>query len=213
MIKIIIADDHQIVLEGLASLLENEAGIEIVDKVFDGEQVMKVLAIDSVDIAVLDIEMPRLNGIETTKKIVEQYPDVKVLILTMHKETDIILGLLDAGASGFVLKNRGKEELIDAINCIALGDQYFGETVTQALIDSRNKEKSKKTHKFILTRREKEVLQWIVNGDTTPQIAEKLFIAPSTVETHRRNLIDKTGVANSKALISFALQNDLLDNS
>ena len=213
MIKILIADDHQIVLEGLESLLENETGIEIVDKVFDGEQVMKVLAIASVDIAVLVIEMPRLNGIETTKLIAEKFPDVSVLILTMHKETELILGLLDAGASGFVLKNRGKEELIDAIHCIANGEKYFGDTVTEALIDNRNKEKSKKTNKFILTRREKEVLHWIVNGSTTPQIAEKLFIAPSTVETHRRNLIDKTGVANSKALISFALQNNLLDNS
>jgi len=214
MIRVLLADDHQIVLDGLNSLLSQEPDIQIVDQVTDGVLVLKVLEVKEVDIVVLDIEMPRLDGIQTTIEIREKYPSVKVLILSMYNDENFIKQIIHTGASGYILKNRGKEELVDAVRKIASGGDYFGESVTSVLIEGLRK--GKKEHskeEVILTKREKEVLKLIVKGLSTPQIAEQLFIAHSTVETHRRNLIDKTGVANSKALISYAINNHLLQDS
>ena len=144
MIKVLLADDHRIVLDGLAALLEKEEDIHIADSVTDGDLALKALDLYEVDIAILDIEMPGMDGIETTKIIKERFPEVRVLILTMYKDDDFILVLVDAGASVFVLKNRGKEELVNAIRTVAKGDRYFGDIVTEALIESREKEKRKK---------------------------------------------------------------------
>lgn len=144
MIKVLLADDHRIVLDGLAALLEKEEDIHIADSVPDGDLALKALDLYEVDIAILDIEMPGMDGIETIKIIKERFPEVRVLILTMYKDAEFILLLVDAGASGFVLKNRGKEELVNAIRTVAKGDRYFGDIVTEALIESREKEKRKK---------------------------------------------------------------------
>ena len=213
MIKVLLADDHQIVLEGLSSLLKDEGDIQIVQEVYDGEQVLKVLKNEIIDVVILDIHMPRMDGLETTKKIQEQYPNTNVLILTMDKEPETILGLVDAGALGFVLKNRGKEELVQAVRKVSAGKKYLGDIVTEALLMSRNNAKKEVANKIILTRREKEVLTLITEGLTSGQIAEKLFISPSTVETHRRNVLDKTGALNSKALIRLAIELNLIEKS
>ncbi|MDW3194942.1 MAG: response regulator transcription factor [Cytophagales bacterium] len=212
MIKLLLADDHQIVLDGLSSLLSKERDMKIIDEVPDGELVLKVLATKQVDIVILDIEMPELDGIETTKAIKETYKTVKVLILSMYNDEEFIKQIIQIGASGYILKNRGKEELVDAIRKIAEGGQFFGEAVTNVLIEGLRKPKNlQEKEEVILTRREKEVLGLISHGLTTPQIAEKLFIAHSTVETHRRNLIDKTNSSNTKALIRYAYKNGLVD--
>ncbi|MEO1052675.1 MAG: response regulator transcription factor [Bacteroidota bacterium] len=212
MIKVLLADDHQIVLDGLSLLLDQEDDIEKVDEVQDGELALKVLQVKKVDVAVLDIEMPFMDGIETTKAIRETHPDVKILILTMYNDESFISQLIQAGASGYILKNRGKEELVEAIRKVAGGGEYFGEAVTNTLIASIKKPKKKLSDDIVqLTKREKEVLKLIAEGLSTPQISERLFIAHSTVETHRRNLIDKTGVPNSKALIRYAYQNGLAE--
>lgn len=212
MIKVLLADDHQIVLDGLSLLLEMENDIQKVDGVLDGRMVLKVLEYAEVDVAVIDVEMPEMDGIETTIAIKERHPQVKVLILTMYNKEDFIAKLIQAGASGYILKNRGKEELVDAIRKVAKGGEYFGEAVTRALVNSLKTSKKKINNDLVqLTKREEEVLKLIADGLSTPQIAEKLFIAHSTVETHRRNLIDKTGVANSKALIKYAYKNGFMD--
>ncbi|MFA0960249.1 response regulator [Roseivirga sp. BDSF3-8] len=212
-INVLIADDHQIVLDGLTLLLQNEEDIHIVDVVADGSLALKVMEYEKVDVAVIDISMPGLDGVETTKAIKEKYPETAVLILTMHNEGGYITELIKTGASGYILKNRGKEELVDAIHKVAAGGQFFSESVTQTLIaDIKNGEAAKKKNNMIqLTRREKEVLKHISRGLTSPQIAEVLFIAPSTVETHRRNLIDKIGVPNSKGLVRYAIKNGYSD--
>ena len=204
MINVLLADDHQIVLDGLSSLLDGEIDIHKVDEVTDGELVLKVLKVKPVDVVVLDIEMPNLDGLETTKVIKSKYPKIKILILTMYNEEGFIKQLVQANVDGYVLKERGKEELVQAIKQVANGKQYFGEAVTKTLLEGIKKLKTGEPEEVRLTRREKEVLQLIAEGLSTPQIAERLIIAHSTVETHRRNLIDKAGVPNSKALIRFA---------
>lgn len=207
MIKIILADDHQIVLDGLKMLLQEEANIELLGAVLNGKEVLKILEKEPADIAVLDVEMPLMNGIETSEVIREKFPGTKVLILTMYNDQAFIRKLIEIGASGYILKNKGKEELVEAIKDISEGKTYFGREVTNTLISGiQTVIKNKPEKEIPLTRREIDVVKLIADGRSTPQIAEELFIAHSTVETHRRNLIDKTGVPNSKSLIKWAIK-------
>ncbi|NOU17739.1 MAG: response regulator transcription factor [Bacteroidales bacterium] len=208
MINVIIADDHQIVLDGLKSLLEREKDICPVGEALNGFELLALLENKQVDVAVIDIDMPRMNGIETTKEIKKRYPEVRVLILSMYNDNEYIRQLIEIGASGYILKNKGKEELVNAIRKIAAGGDYLGDAIIKTLMDEMKKpKKSLNDNKIPLTKREIEVLKLIAQGCTTPQIADKLCIAHSTVETHRRNLIDKLGVANSKELIRYAIEN------
>lgn len=204
MIKVAIADDHKIVLEGLTSLIESEANIEVVGKALNGQKLLEVLKTITVDVVVVDIEMPIMNGIEATRSILKEYPTVKVLVLTMYNTIGFIRKIAETGAHGYILKNKGKEELVEAIETVYEGKKYYGEEVTKTLLNSfRQKDMAGEIH---LTRREKEVLKLIAAGHTTKEISQKLNIAPTTVETHRRNLIEKTGVANTKALVNFAVK-------
>jgi DNA-binding NarL/FixJ family response regulator len=205
MIRILIADDHEIVVEGLQSLLAEEKDIEIIGEAKNGEEVLPLLETGNVDIAVLDISMPKIDGIELTKIIRKEFPQIKILILTMHNEIGFVRRVIEAGAHGYILKNKGKEELVRAIHALNNGNEYLGEEVTKTLfISMRTKDVF---GEIKLTRREKEVLRLIANGDTTKTMSEELNIAPSTIETHRRNLIEKTGVKNSKGLVKFAIEN------
>lgn len=207
MIKIILADDHQIVLDGLKMLLQEEHNIQLVGEAINGKEVLAILERAEVDIAVLDVEMPLMNGIEASEVIKERFPNTKILILTMYNDQAFIRKLIEIGASGYILKNKGKEELVEAIKDISEGKTYFGREVTNTLISGIQTTVRNKPEKEIpLTKREVDVVKLIADGRSTPQIAEELFIAHSTVETHRRNLIDKTGVPNSKALIKWAIQ-------
>ena len=208
MIQVVIADDHQIVLDGLKSLLRYEKDIKVIGEALNGIKLLELLKTQQADIAVIDIDMPLMNGIETTKEIRARYPAIKILILSMYNDNNYISRLIESGASGYILKNKGKEELVSAIRKIAEGGQYLGDAVIKTLMDEMQKPKKNiDDNKVPLTKREKEVLILIANGKTTPIIADKLCIANSTVETHRRNLIDKLGVANSKELIKFAFEN------
>jgi DNA-binding NarL/FixJ family response regulator len=204
MIHIVLADDHEIFLEGLVSLLEPHNNIKIIGKANTGKEVLPLLENNQVDIAVLDVSMPEMDGTETTKIIKERFPNVKTLILTMHNKIAIIKGIIKAGADGYIIKNKGSEELINAIETIYEGGNHFGKEVTQALINST---RSKHVEGEIqLTKREKEVLKLIALGDSSKIISDKLSIAVTTVNTHRKNLIEKTGVRNSKELIRFAIE-------
>lgn len=205
MINILLADDHDIVVEGLKSLLQNEKEINIIGEAKNGKEVIPILEKSNINVAVIDISMPIMNGVELTKYIKSKFPKVKILILTMHNEIGFIRRIIEAGAHGYILKNKGKEELVKAINLLYNGENYLGEEVTKTLFSSL---RDKKVYGEIkLTKREKEVLRLIANSYTTPKISEELHIANSTVETHRRNLIEKTGVENSKGLVKFAVKN------
>ena len=212
MINVILADDHQIVLDGLKSLLEREKDICLVGEALNGIELLSQFGEKHVDIAVIDIDMPRMNGIETTKEIRKKYPEVKVLILSMYNDNEYIRQLIEVGASGYILKNKGKEELVSAIRKIATGGEYYGEAVVKTLIaDMKKPKKNLNDKKVPLTKRETEVLKLIAEGYNTPKIAEALFIAPCTVETHKRNLIDKLGVSNARVLIKYAIENGYLE--
>jgi two-component system nitrate/nitrite response regulator NarL len=205
MINIVIADDHKIVLEGLASLIESDKSIKIVGEAETGNQVLEILQKnDSIDLVVLDIEMPDMDGVETTRFIRKKFPDIKVLILTMYNKIGFIRKIIEAGAQGYILKNKGKEELLYAIHEIMGGNEYFGKDVSKALIDSMKNEKVEGEIK--LTKREIQVLKFIADGKTTKEIADILIIGETTVNTHRKNLLAKTGYSNVAGLVRFAFE-------
>lgn len=210
-IKIILAEDQQVVLEGLASLLKDVEGIEVVGMAQNGHQALQLLKEQKADVAVLDISMPVLDGLETTAKIKTQYPDMKVLILTMYNREEYIKSIIASGASGYILKNKSGNELFKAIRAVHEGEEYFTDSVRDVLIKSMRSQPTTSPDPK-LTTREKEVLRLIGEGLTTRQMSKKLFIAPSTIETHRRNLITKLGVkGSSKGLMKYAIENGFLE--
>ncbi len=210
--NILLADDHKIVRDGMRSLLDDEGDYKIVGEAENGQQVLELLTKLAVDVVILDINMPVMDGLETTMAISEQFPKVKVLILTMMSEDEHIKALLNAGAKGYLLKNSGKDELLEALGNIVQGKYYFSEDATRAimldLVQGRTKKEKKETE-IPLTERELEVLDLIVKEHTNQEIAELLFISVRTVDAHRRNLLEKTGARNAAGLVKYALENKL----
>ncbi len=212
-INILIADDHKIVRDGIISLLSDEKELDIVSEAENGIEVLNILEQKEIDIIIMDISMPEMNGIECTIKVKKLYPDIHVLILSMYKEEQYVREVFGSGASGYILKNSGKEELITAIKTIFAGKPYYGSELTQTYIDSLNKSDSN-IHVISdiindLTTREIEVLELIVNEFSNQEIAEKLFISVRTVDAHRRNLINKIAVKNTAGLVKFAVTNNM----
>lgn len=211
MIKVLLADDHEIILDGLKSVLKYEEGIEVIGTAKNGEEAIEFIENNEVDVAVLDINMPKMTGIEATR-IIRSTSNTKVLILSMYNTYEFIDELIDAGCQGYILKNKGQEELVNAIRRVYNGKPYFGEYIQEKIMEERLKPQRSATSVPVnLTKRETEVLILIAQEYTSPEIAEKLFIVEATVNTHRRNLISKLGVRNSLGLVSYAYKNRLIE--
>lgn len=215
-IKIAIVDDHQIVRDGIKILIEDEPGFEISFEAENGEQATKLSLEHKPDLIVMDITMPKMNGIEATEQIKKEQPDVKVLALTMLSEDQHIKKMIKAGASGYILKSSGKEELIKAINTIMDGKHYFSDDATQAILQELVQptvSKNREPDEINITERELEVLKLIVNEFTNQEIADQLYVSVRTVDAHRRNLLQKTGAKNTAGLVKYAIKNKLFDNN
>lgn len=215
-IQIAVVDDHQIVRDGIKVLIEDEPGFEISFEAENGEQAIKLCAEHVPDLVIMDITMPKKSGIEATEEIKEKQPEVKVLALTMLSEDQHIKKMIKAGASGYILKSSGKEELLKAINTIIDGKHYFSDDATQAILKdlvepSVNKKADPDT--VNITDRELEVLKLIVNEFTNQEIADQLFVSVRTVDAHRRNLLQKTGAKNTAGLVKYALNNNLFESN
>lgn len=203
--QVIIADDHQIFLDGLKSLLEKDDSIELTGTAPDGVELLRLLETQSADVVVLDISMPNMDGKEAAARIRELYPHIKILILSMHKDADRIVELRDLGVSGYILKDKGSEELVEAITELSKGGSFWGRQVTETVFLSSGKQQGKSAVSF--TRREKELLPWFGAGKTVPEIAEANFVATTTVETHKRNLLTKLNLRNNLELVRWAVEN------
>ncbi len=207
MIKVILADDQKMFIDGVKSFLEKEDNIEIVGEAKNGEEVIDLVDRLSVDVVVLDIEMPEMNGIETTKIIKKKYPDVKILILSMYNKNSFISEIRMLGANGYILKDKTKEKLVCAIHDVFQGQDHFGlDVLNQLNIKSKISAK-----KVVLTTRETEILCLIAEGLTTKEIAQNLHISEATVNTHRRNLLRKLGFPNEKFLVRYAIKHGYID--
>ncbi|HEY6142405.1 MAG TPA: response regulator transcription factor [Flavobacterium sp.] len=210
-IKIIIADDHTMFLEGIVSLLENEECITISGKATNGKEIFKIIENTIPDIILLDISMPEMDGIEVTKIIKQKFPSIKILIVSTHSNIQMIAKLIRMGVDGYLLKNAEKQELLHAIQTIQNGETYFCKEVDEKNEDNNSKIKSETLQITELSSREKEILVLIAQEFTGSEIAEKTFISLNTVNTHRRNLISKLNVKNTAGLVKYAVEYGLLD--
>ena len=217
MIRLLLVDDHKIIRDGLKALLSNEADIEIVGECCDGSEVLDFVRTNEVDVIMMDINMPKMNGIEATKQVTDAFPEVKVIALTMHNEDSYISKVLKAGALGYVLKNTGRKELVTAIHKVLEDGNYFTDEVASIMMAKYMKKSTSSKQSTVivnledLTRREIEILRLIADEMTNNEIAERLYISPRTVDTHRRNLLQKLAVKNTAGLVKFAIQNGLSD--
>lgn len=213
-IKILIADDHPLIAEGIKNTFDNNSEFNVIEVVKNGNEAINFIKTHAIDVALLDINMPIMDGIECAKEIVKNHNQVKVAILSMYQESSIIKNLIEIGVKGYMLKTIPSDELLLAIKNIYQGKEYFSTAVTKALI-SDDKPNSflqyKKKSPLLndLTTREKEIIKYISQGLTNAQVGEKLFISPRTVDTHRTNIMRKIDVHNVASLIRFAFQNGL----
>lgn len=209
-IRILLVDDHQIIIDGLQALLENVDGIRIVSHASNGRAAIDQLKVIDVDVVLVDIDMPVLNGFETTQIIKKEYKSTKVIILSMHSEAAMIKDLIETGTDGYLLKNSSKDELVNAIFKVYNGGRYFSPDVTMSLVEPKDG-KQDKLSDLSLTHREIEILKLIAEGYTNKEVGTKLFISNRTVDTHRTNLMKKIGVKNLAGLVNFAIKKGLLD--
>ena len=213
-IRVVIADDHTIVRKGLCSLLEGEGQIEVVGEAENGREAMKKVEQLMPDVVLLDITMPGLNGLETTRQLKKRFPKLKILILTMHDNEEYIFETLRAGASGYLVKRTAPEELIQAIQAVHRGDSFLSPSVSKRVIDEFvrfGNQEVKDDDRFIkLTDREREVLQLIAEGRVNREIAELLHISIKTVESHRAHIMEKLGIRNIAELTQYAIRKGLI---
>lgn len=202
--KIFIVDDHYMVIEGIKSLLVNETDIEIIGHATNADSCMAFLKLQHPDIILMDISLPNKSGIELCHDVKEKYPSVLILGLSTFNQRSYIDKMIENGASGYLLKNAGKIELLKGFKMVMQGKTYMSHEVAQAMRSSFSKDIP------VLTRREKEVLELISLGLTNVEIADKLCISYSTVDTHRSNLLQKFDAKNVAALISLAMKNGML---
>jgi two-component system response regulator NreC len=215
-IRILIADDHDVVRSGLRMLFKGTPGFAVIAEATNGEEAVALVGKHKPDIAILDISMPKINGIEATRMIKEKKSSTRVLILTIHENEEYVYQMVRAGASGYVLKNAGKKELFAAVRAVAAGERFFSPGISNLMIDefikrAKTQEPSGPALQHDLTNREIEILRYIGQGLTNAQIAKQLYLSVRTVDTHRTNLMQKLKIHDTVGLVKYALEAGLLD--
>ncbi|MFD1467783.1 response regulator [Hymenobacter caeli] len=214
MIRLFLADDHTIVRNGIRAMLAGEPDLVVVGEAIHGQELLEQLATTPADVVLLDVHMPVLDGLATTLRLHAEFPDVRVLVLTMLAQVQHIGQMFDAGARGYVLKSAEQSEMVAAVRAVAAGRQFLcselGLAMLQRVRTLGHAPKDPDQRAGHLTAREKEVLQLLADGLTTNQIAARLFTSTRTVETHRQNILEKTQTKNTAALIRLAVIEGLL---
>ena len=208
IIKLAIADDHEIFRKGLRIILNELDQVKVLGEAQNGHELMEILKNQEIDLVLMDIRMPGMDGIIATKKIVEKYPNTKVIALTMFEEIGYFNQMIDAGADGFLLKKTNKDELETAIMKVINGQNYYSEEFINKI--NRDQRPSRKLSDIELTDREQEVLELICKGMSNAEIAKFLGVSVRTIDGHRSNLIEKTRAKNSPHLVMFAIKNGLI---
>lgn len=204
-ISVAIVDDHQLFRNGLKFIIENEDDMEVVIEASNGKQFLNFLQNLKPEVVLMDINMPEMDGVETTRRALEIFPDLHIIVLSMYDDVEYYNTMIDLGVKGFVLKDIDNDELANALRRVNNGGSYFSQELLLRLI------KNKPTEDGIdLTKREKEVLELICKGHSNMQISEELFISQRTVERHRSSLLFKTNSKNSVSLVVFAIKNNLV---
>jgi DNA-binding NarL/FixJ family response regulator len=210
-VRVLIADDHTIVRHGLMSILRGTEDITVVAEAADGYEAVETALSTRPDVVVLDISMPRLNGLEAARRIVRKLPGCRILVLTMHDDEEYVLRMVRAGVCGYLVKDGAASELITAIRTVRSGQAYFGPHAAKILADAVHADRPPPDDPIAaLTDREREIFQLVVEGRTSAQIAGLLCISPKTVENHRMHVMEKLGVHSTTALLRLAARHGLL---
>lgn len=210
-IKVIIADDHTIFRSGLNMLLSSEPDINVIGEAEDGQSAIQLAKELNPDVILMDIGMPELNGIEATERIKLETPDINILVLTMHRSDEYFFKMLEAGASGYILKGAETSELINAVRSVAKGEVFLYPSMAGRLVkEYLSQSAASKISSAKLTKREREILQLIAEGFTNKEIAKKLVLSPSTVHSHRTNLLHKLNLNSRHELVQYAREHGLM---
>ncbi len=214
-IRIVLADDHTMIRSGIKMLLRDASDITVVGEAENGEEAIRAVQEHTPDVLVIDLAMPKMSGIDAIRIIRKKYPAIKILVLTMHENEEYVLQIFKAGASGYVVKTAGRDELTAAIRAVAKGDRYFSSRVSEVLVEGFTRREGEKQKDITgvdlpLTRREKEVLALVADGLTNQEIGEKLFISHRTVDTHRTNIMQKLDIHDVATLVRYAIQHGIV---
>lgn len=212
-IRVLVADDHTIIRSGLRLLLEREAGFQVVAEASDGRQAVDSAERERPDVAILDIGMPNLNGIEAAKQIVAKLPNTKIIVLSMHSDETYVLRALRAGARGYLLKDSAESDILNAIRAVEAGKAYFSPEISRMLVDDYMRQMQQRgidDSYELLTAREKEIMQMLAEGKTNKDIATKLNLSPHTVETHRGRILQKLNLHTLPELILYAVRKGVI---
>jgi len=213
-IRLLLADDHNILRQSLSVLLDKEPELEVVGQAEHGAQVLDLVENLMPDVVIMDIAMPRLNGIEATRRIRKKHPGVKVLVLSMHSDRLYISQLLRAGAAGYVLKEASKTELIKAIHAVTQGQSYLSPAIARKLIDDyvhMSEERPETSPYSRLTNREREILQLMAENKSNREIGQALNISPKTVKNHRAKIMEKLNLHSQRDVLDYARRTGLID--
>lgn len=212
-IRIILAEDHTIVRKGIRVLLDEEADIEVVGEAENGQEAIDLVEEFLPDLILIDNTMPILNGLEATRQIKKRFPNVKILVLTMHTTTEYVSQFLQAGASGYLVKQTAPKELVRAIRAIYQGDSFLSPAISKVVIEGYLQQEIKSTPSDMyetLTSRERQILQMITEGLSNREIAGKLYLSVKTVNNHRTNLMDKLNIHNTAKLVKYAIRKGVI---
>lgn len=213
MIRVILADDHAVVRAGLKAVLSTAKDIEVIGEAKNGNEAVALAERFKPDVIVMDLSMPDLDGTAATRQIVEKQIPTKVLVLTMHAEEDYLVPLMEAGAAGYLVKSAADRELVDAVRAIAHGDVYVRPSAARVLAKNLTKKDPEKVNRERfekLTQREQDVLRLVAQGFSAPEIGERLYISPKTVDTYKQRIHEKLGLAHRSDYVQFALKLGLL---
>jgi len=209
MIRILIADDHVVVAEGLKHLIEAQADLQVVSIVGDGRQAVQRTEELQPDVVIMDLSMPELNGADATRVLLEKDPERKVIVLSMYAEHEYVRRALRSGALGYVVKRSAGKDVVDAIRSVHAGQRYISPLVAEAVV-AQDLPAAKEDRLARLSTREREVLQLLAEGRTGSEIAERLSLSPKTVETYRARLVEKLGIRDVAGLVRFAIQRGII---
>lgn len=210
-IDVIIVDDHQLIIDGLEAIIKQDSSLNFAAYCNNGKELVDTLGKITCDVVLLDIDMPVMNGIDACKLVKKQWPEIKVIIISMHREKSVIKKVMEYGADGYLIKNCDAEELSGAIQKVNKGQKHFSGDVTESLLEEQHINPTNHLETLAdLTEREKEILILIAEGNSNKEIGERLFISHRTVDTHRTNLTKKLNVKNIAGLIRFAYSSGLV---
>lgn len=210
-IRVLIADDHRIIRDGLKTMIEKEAGMEVIAEAENGRELIRLVQKHRPNIVITDVSMPDMNGTEATRKIMEGIPGIRVIALSMHSDRRYVLGMLEAGASGYLLKDCAFEELATAIRQVARGNTYLSPRIAELVVNGYLNKTSGPSHASgsMLTPREREVLQLLAEGRSAKEVASHIHVSVKTIETHRRNMMVKLNMRGIAELTKYAVREGL----